>query len=273
MSFAWHYNDKALCYLSVLTGFILALALSKLAFDSVLKQRSDPQNDPSWLVFLAAASFIAWLSGVALGDLNYFYNLEPFYTVNTLNVYDNPYPVDPSTMPGQRVMDAGRMTFVKGTRLNLTQAMAFRNLDIYCVAPIVNPPDNKNQQDNKNQDVKVPNVKTNSYDFWAVGLNCCSGAPGDFSCGEYNNPHAVSGLRVMREDQRDFYRLAVQQAEAAYGIRASHPLFFYWMQDPIAEIQSYMDEGVKYYVFGVFTFFAFMVFLLIVALVIFSKMS
>merc|ERR1740117_1536623 len=125
-------------------------------------------------------------------------------------------------------MDAGRMTFAKGSRLDLTKSMAFRNVDTYCVAPIVG----KNET---NQ------TRRTSYDFWAVGLNCCTGRVGDFNCGEYNNPHALSGLRVMQEEQRNFYHLAVNQAEASYGIQANHPLFFYWMQDTTAEVSAYAD--------------------------------
>jgi hypothetical protein len=258
MSFSMHYNDKLLCYLCVGIGFLIVLGICKMAVDSVGKHRADAGADPSWFVFLAAACLLAWVAGVALGDLNFFYNTEPHYEVSMLNSYPS---VDPDTMPGQQVMDAGQMTFVSGSKLDLKKSMGFRNLDVYCVAPIVN---NKTKS-------KGPAV--GSYDFWAVGLNCCSGAFGDFKCGEFKNPHARSGLRVMRNDQFNFYRLAVQQAEAAYNIKAMHPLFFYWMQDPVLEVAAYMDEGIKYFWMGIFTFFAFLLFLVLVAIVIFSTMG
>jgi len=155
-------------------------------------------------------------------------------------------------------MDAGRISFSEGSKLDLSRSMGFKNLDLYCVAPIVSGNDPKHIA---------------SYDFWAVGLNCCSGSRADFHCGEFNNPRAAAGLRLMRDDQRAFYRLAVQQAEAAYNIKSHHPLFFIWMHDPIAAVAAYMDEGYKYYLLGIFAHFIFQLFLVACACMIFSKMG
>mmetsp|Transcript_126088 Transcript_126088/g.288615 ORF Transcript_126088/g.288615 Transcript_126088/m.288615 type:complete len:155 (+) Transcript_126088:546-1010(+) len=135
-------------------------------------------------------------------------------------------------------MDAGRVYFTRGSKIDTSRGVAFKNLDTYCVAPIVNG-----------------DSKPDTYDFWAVGINCCSSVAPDFRCGQYNNPSARSGIRLMRDDQRPFFRLAVQQAEAAFRLTAAHPLFFYWMQDPVAEMNEYRDDGFKYYLLGVFAFF------------------
>lgn len=259
MSFSIHYNSKSVCYLLVFLCLGLVAVLMKTALDS----SKDPMADPStstWSTIIAACCALGWLCGVTAGDINFFHNMEPYYDGANLNSYPN---VDPSQMPGQQVMDAGQMYFVPGTRLDTTKAMAFHNLDTYCVAPIVNG-----------------QMVTKSYDFWAVGMNCCSSRTADnyelvglsqFGCGEYNNPKVLSGLRVMRQDQVEFYRLAVKQAESAHTIKANHPLFFHWMLDPDSEVSAYMDEGFKYYVFGVFAFFAFMFFTVICCVVCLSR--
>jgi len=203
--------------------------------------------------FAAVAFGLAVFLATTFGDMNFWYNMQPFYDIENLNTYPS---VNPAREKGQQLMDAGRVYFSDGTGLDMRKAMGFKNLDLYCVAPIVHGQD-----------------QLASYDFWAVGLNCCSGVSSDFRCGEFNNPHARSGLRLMRDDQRPFFRLAVQQAEAAYNIKATHPLFFYWMQDPVAEMNSYRDDGFKYYLLGIFTHFAFNLFCVVCAVVGFSKIG
>eukprot|EP00931_Biecheleriopsis_adriatica_P087771 TRINITY_DN62198_c0_g1_i1.p1 TRINITY_DN62198_c0_g1~~TRINITY_DN62198_c0_g1_i1.p1 ORF type:complete len:309 (+),score=49.60 TRINITY_DN62198_c0_g1_i1:82-1008(+) len=221
MSSQMHFISAPFAWSTVIAG----LALSAIA--GMMAQRSKARDrDPTWFTFSCLALLIATLLGAILGDLNYAYNMQPFFDIENISMYPS---VNPAREKGQQMMDAGRVDFAEGSGLDTTKAMAFRSLDMYCVAPIVNG-----------------HEPLASYDFWAVGVNCCSATNADFRCGEYNNPKARSGLRLMRQDQRPFFRLAVQQAEAAYNIKATHPLFFYWMQDPLAEVMAYQSAGYKF---------------------------
>mmetsp|Transcript_62514 Transcript_62514/g.140999 ORF Transcript_62514/g.140999 Transcript_62514/m.140999 type:complete len:320 (-) Transcript_62514:95-1054(-) len=248
MSFSFHYQHPAAAWMLVVLGFLSVGVAAFLAQRT--KQR---ERDPMWYTFATFALFLAVLLGTMFGDMNFWFNMQPFYDVENLNTYPS---VNPAREKGQQLMDAGRVYFASGTGLDMSKAMGFKNQDLFCVAPIVHGGE-----------------QLASYDFWAVGMNCCSGVSADFRCGEFNNPHARSGLRLMRDDQRPFFRLAVQQAEAAYNIKSTHPLFFYWMQDPVAEMNSYRDDGFKYYLLGIFTHFAFNLFCVVCAVVAFSKVG
>jgi len=250
LSFSFHYQNPSAAWLIFALGLVAVFIGMALAYRA---RKPGSGRDPMWYNFSWIAMLVAVLFAGILGDMNFWYNMQPFYDIENLNTYPN---VNPAKEKGQQLMDAGRVYFTSGARLNNKYAMGFKNLDLYCVAPIV-----------------VGDEAIASYDFWAVGLNCCSGVASDFRCGEFNNLHARSGLRLMRDDQRPFFRLAVQQAEAAYNIKATHPLFFYWMQDPVAEMNSYRDDGFKYYLLGIFTHFAFNLFCVVFAVVGFSKIG
>jgi len=254
LSFSLHYHSPQLTNILSVVGGVVVLIAAFLAIRAWSQKQTTLQNrDPTWFIFGFIALLIAWILGMIFGSLNFTYNMQPYYDVLNLSSYPS---VNPAKEKGQQLMDGGRVYFTEGTALDLTKSMSFKNLDLYCVAPIVN--------------TKEPLV---SYDFWAVGLNCCSSSASDFQCGEYQNPHARSGLRLMRDDQRPFFRLAVQQAEAAFNIRATHPLFYYWTPDPAAEINSYRDDGFKYFLLGVFIHFFFNVLCVVCAVIGFSKID
>jgi len=253
-SFSLHYQHPWLVHFILGFGAVLVLIATALAFRAWKKKKEGfSDREPTWFMFAAFTLAVALALAVVFGDINYWYNMQPFYDIENLNTYPS---VDPSKDKGQQLMDAGRVYFNDGSKLDTSKSMAFKNLDLYCVAPIVRG-----------------DAQLTSYDFWAVGVNCCSGTQSDFRCGEHNNPHARSGLRLMKDDQRPFYRLAVQQAESAYQIKAEHPLFFVWMQDPIAEVNSYRDDGFKYYLLGIFTHLAFSIFIVVCAVVAFTKIG
>eukprot|EP00928_Gymnodinium_smaydae_P021670 TRINITY_DN18480_c3_g1_i1.p1 TRINITY_DN18480_c3_g1~~TRINITY_DN18480_c3_g1_i1.p1 ORF type:complete len:309 (-),score=49.95 TRINITY_DN18480_c3_g1_i1:100-1026(-) len=252
LSFSIHYNSPGLC--SFVQWFCLVVVgFAGYAAYSAFRRGGIGGGEPNWYIFLFASSLIAWVAALCAGSYNFAHNMQPYYDVMNLNVYPS---VDPGSFKGQQLMDAGRIIFTPESKLDLQKSMGFRNLDVYCVAPVASSSGNMSV-----------------YDFWAVGINCCSGHTADFACGEFNNPMAHSGLRLMRDDLRPYFRLAVQQAEAAYNIKARHPVFLYWMQDPISEINAYQDAGFRSYLFGVFLFFSLQLFFVVMAVILFSRMS
>ena len=58
--------------------------------------------------------------------------MRGIYDVQSLNAF---VEVNPATMRGQELMDAGRVQFVAGANINFNLANGFKNTDTYCVAP------------------------------------------------------------------------------------------------------------------------------------------
>lgn len=247
-SFFLRYTNPMLVFWIMMLGFGLSGLSAFFALRSQQRER-----DPSWYMFFAAMLFLAVQLASVGGDMIYRIFMEPAYDFANLNSYSK---IDPATQKGQQLMDAGRVTFTDTSGIDMRKSMGFKNIDTYCVAPIVSGED-----------------QLASYDFWAVGVNCCSSASAEFQCGEFNNPNAHAGLRLMREDQRPFFRLAVQQAEAAYNIRSAHPIFLTWMQDPVAEVDGWRSQGFKYFALGVMGHFGLNLFFVACAIVGFSKLG
>merc|ERR1719291_400342 len=151
-------------------------------------------------------------------------------------------------------MDAGTVMFTESSYLNLNKSMGFKNQEVYCVAPIVQGA-----------------AEQATYDFWAVGMDCCSGGKNDFNCDSAKNPRVHGALRLIPSAERAFYRLAVQQAEATYKIRAQHPLFFYWVEDPIAKINAWQTAASRNFLTGMFSYLIAQAFIIAAATLSFSK--
>lgn len=137
------------------------------------------------------------------------------------NGYADDGTIDPLTASGVQFMDAGAVYFAEGSNIDTSKYVFYSNAPTYCVAPIT-----------------YKNINMYKYDLWAVGVDCCnevtpSGVVTGFQCGEYNNPEAHAGLRVMSDSVQPYYRLAVLQAQAKFNISTTNPLFFTWMEDPI----------------------------------------
>lgn len=231
MSFSLRYQSPAIAYgVMVLAALVVLVCLAFACISVMRKVVGDPTRQPNWYIFLFLSMLIAWILACVLGNRNYNNNMKLFYDCHNLATFT---AIDPSRIRGEQIMDAGVIEFIKGVKLNLTQAMGFKSDDVYCVAPIVYADETPAQ-----------------YDFWAVGTNCCSGATADFHCKNFNNPYTNGALRIINGQHRAMYRLAVQQAEATYHIKATHPLFFQWTVDPVGEMYGHRSNGISSYCMG-----------------------
>lgn len=257
--FSLHYNRPTLSWLVVYCFGAIALCIGVPALGSIRsKMKTEASHEPTWHIFLFITMIIAVGSGATLGNMNYHSFMQKYYDYVNLNDYNY---VNVAETQGVQLMDGGRVNFSEGTVLDLTKAMGFKNLNSYCVAPItVTTSDNTRAQ-------------LANYDFWAVGMDCCSSDMNDFHCGEYNNPKARGGLRLLQDEERPFYRLAVQQAEALYHIKAPHPLFFYWTAEPVQEMESWKDEGYKFFFLGMLVHFFWQLLCVVLGVVGFGKMG
>lgn len=231
MSFQVHYTRPHLAMASILGGLLVTALAVFFAYRAKARDA-----DPMWFTFAGLVFFLATLLAGFFGNLNYMHNMQPFYDMDNLNTY---WHVNPAQRKGQELMDAGKIKFADGVHLDMSKSIGFKNEFLYCVTPIT-----------------FGNDQLPAYDFWAVGVDCCNGV-GNFHCGEFDNPHAKAGLRLMVDEQRPLFRLAVQLAEAQYNIRSQHPLFFEWMQDPTAKLDTFRDDGFHYFVMGMVCHFFF----------------
>lgn len=223
----------------------LSLGCFKLLY-SAWENRSRGLQEGFYPVHLSLALLVATLLGGFSGTSTYAATSGPIYAAENMATYAD---VDPSSITlasgevrptrGARYMDAGKVYFKSDTALDISKSMSFKSGDIYCVAPIVNP-----------------NCKKNcGNDFWAVGINCCSEDKADFHCGEYNSKNAKSGIRMLSDTQRPYYRMAVLQAESARKVTSPHPVFFEWVQDPLAVMQEQKRAAFSQFVLWMFAFF------------------
>lgn len=214
-----------LCWLIWLVTFFIAARA----------KRRNPE--PTWFTYFSLMMFWAVAVGTFFGSYNYSRNLNPYYNLNDLKVISH---LDPGKERGQNVMDAGIFYFSEGTHVDGLKSWHFKHDTLYCVAPIVSA---------------RGSPETQSYDFWAVGKDCCSMSSSDFRCGDTSNPTSRSAIRIFDDADIQNYRLAVEQTETLYNVMATHPIFFEWYIDPLEHVSSWNDKGYKWFLRSIAAFF------------------
>jgi len=243
VSFYVHYAAPVTTTLAATCAWFFCAALNFSAWQTW----KIGAEDRFYRLYMGIALTVATSFGWVLGDISFWQYMQPTYHIDHLATYSN---VDPSSQMlwsgeqvparGRRYQDAGKIYFSHMAVLDRSRAASFKDGNLYCVAPIINPSCNKNC----------------GFDFWAVGINCCSDLAADFRCGDYNSTHAKSGLRQVVETWRPFFRLAVLQAEGFHGLTSRHPLFFHWVEDPVAELHSWRLSGYRDYIVAMILAFA-----------------
>jgi hypothetical protein len=203
--------------------------------------------EPTWYSYFALMIGFAVVFGTAFGNANYVKNMSQYYNEKDMKIINH---LDPDLERGQNVLDAGLFYFADGTHVNTAHSWHFMAGTLYCVAPL--------------SGMRGSPV-TQTYDFWAVGKDCCSTSASDFQCGDWANPKARSGARVFDQDDIDHYRLAVEQTETLFDIMATNPVFILWQEDPLATILAWSRIGFSWWLKSVCAFFVFSLFCVVMA--------
>lgn len=219
------------------------------------RDRTRIDKDKFFPAYMGAALTFAVYMGWIMGDLSFWGFMQPAYEAGHLAKYSNVNPSierlwsgEMAPTRGRQYQDAGKIYFTHNTVVDVNRSASFRLKELYCVAPIVDP-----------------SCKGNcGQDFWAIGIGCCR--DGEFHCGEVRNPMAKSGVRELADGRRQMFRFAVLQAEGMHQLTSTHPLFFYWVQDPIKQVNSWRRAGYRRFIVAMFVSFFVSLLVLLMAL-------
>mmetsp|Transcript_33592 Transcript_33592/g.62958 ORF Transcript_33592/g.62958 Transcript_33592/m.62958 type:complete len:317 (+) Transcript_33592:69-1019(+) len=233
-----HYIAPWQTVAAVVGGAFVLLCFFFAWLDSRYKG-GDRQNR-SMLVLYFFYFFLAWTVGLGAGSASYTAYTEKWFELTRLNIYKG---VDPDVSRGAQLMDAGAINFLPGTHVMLNMSMGFQDRELWCAAPL-----------------QRGDLAPVTFDFWLVGKGCCQASRPGFHCGSARHPHGdgLDTSRAMEENDLRYYKLAVKQAEAAYGIVAAQPLFLHFLQpeevqDP-ALLEGQAQQSLKNWLLGYLVF-------------------
>jgi len=227
-----HYHSPTKAYALWSVFFVFACFVTGMA---MWARGREP--DPTWFTFSSLQVWFAVILGTYVGLWNYDNFMHSVYEMEDLKVVAQ---IDALAERGQNHIDGGIFYFAHGNHLDHVHSWHFTHGTTYCVTPIVG---------------KAGEAPTSGfYDFWAVGKDCCSTQAADFRCGDYANPNARSGLRVLDSKDQAFYRLAVEQTETNYNIKSAFPVFVTWDVDPLDTVASWQVKSYNYHEAAIFSY-------------------
>lgn len=196
--------------------------------------------DAIWGLFFTLACGLSVLAGTMIGNGEYEQYWHRFYDFKALESYVN---INPLEDVGKAFMDGGQYYFKEGSHVDTTRVVAFKNFDVYCIAPIIRE---ELEDEGKKKEGKTPlNLPpSGTIDWFAVGVNCCKPDGEEWNCGGGN---ARNGLRVLDVDHRPFYNMASTMWSTKYDIPVKNPIFVEFVIDPLGAIGGLsVAGGLKY---------------------------
>jgi len=122
-----HYEQPVLMNFVITMCAVLTLVCCVYALIAIRQKRlGDPSRKSTWYIFLAGTMVIMFILGIILGTVNYWRHLESFYDIQNLSVYP---AVDPDKSSGLQYMDAGRVMFVKDSKVQTSMSSGFKVSD------------------------------------------------------------------------------------------------------------------------------------------------
>mmetsp|Transcript_3210 Transcript_3210/g.7553 ORF Transcript_3210/g.7553 Transcript_3210/m.7553 type:complete len:305 (+) Transcript_3210:105-1019(+) len=229
LSFSVHYRHTAPVMVLLAACLLVPAGMWYRVWHQQQNSRDLSHKEPNWFFFLAILCSLAWLAGFAVGMYNWTTYMRPYFEAESLAVVNN---VDTRQSAGGQFLDMGALEFAPRTDVNESLTMAYKDGDLYCVAPIVTSGG-------------VNATPPLFYDFWAVGVNCCNPfQPKLFACGEPNDDEVRGGFRLTDTSLVPKYRKAIQMAQEEYHIiSGKHPIFLHWTGDPTQKIEQKYAEG------------------------------
>lgn len=179
--------------------------------------------DEKWQFYTVAMCLVALVAATVVGVFAYGEFLGKYWNSRSSHSFANVLPSEDAA----GYADAGKLVFAEEARLDVSRALGYKDVNVYCVAPVLD-------------DAPLTEVQ-----FWAVGVDCCE-QRGSFDCDDAWDSDARSGVVVSPlHGWHSQYALAVRQAEHAFELAsAPEPVFVRWVVDPDKVTRNYFHFGV-----------------------------
>mmetsp|Transcript_22181 Transcript_22181/g.55924 ORF Transcript_22181/g.55924 Transcript_22181/m.55924 type:complete len:337 (-) Transcript_22181:91-1101(-) len=195
---------------------------------------------------LASCGFSVLLA-VWLGETNYHWYQQHYFDIEYGHLHNGVLP----TNSGFVYKDAAVVRFSADSRLDNTRVVAMqKDGHRYCVAPVISSTGTV--------------TEGKSYNFWAVGLDCCNEQTREFSCGSGKLKKTISadqveatkiGILATYEGdatvERRLFLNAVRMANARFALpsfsRNDAIILLNWSVDPFQDKDDFRSGGLLFF--------------------------